>query len=186
MEDSEIVQLYWDRDSRAINVTAEKYGSYCHAIALNILGNQEDAEECVNDAYLGAWYSIPPQRPAVLSTYLGKIIRNLSLDRYRYYNAQKRRNSEIKSVLDELSECISNTSSVEQELDRKALIAAINAFLTTLSAEHRDIFLYRYWYTIPVKRIAKKYHKTTGNISVILNRTRQKLKDYLKEGGFEL
>lgn len=107
MEDREIVNLYWERNSNAIKETASKYGGYCKAIAKNILGNNEDAEECVNDIYLNTWNSIPPNRPNVLSTYLGKITRNLSFDRFRHRHADKRGGGEIELVLDELGECVS-------------------------------------------------------------------------------
>ncbi len=145
MEDREIVNLYWERNSNAIKETASKYGGYCKAIAKNILGNNEDAEECVNDTYLNTWNSIPPNRPNVLSTYLGKITRNLSFDRFRHRHADKRGGEEIELVLDELGECVSGADSVEQEVEKKELIRAINSFLDTLSQEKCNIFLCRYW-----------------------------------------
>lgn len=145
MEDREIVNLYWERNSNAIKETASKYGGYCKAIAKNILGNNEDAEECVNDTYLNTWNSIPPNRPNVLSTYLGKITRNLSFDRFRQRHADKRGGGEIELVLDELGECVSGADSVEQEVEKKELIRAINSFLDTLSQEKCNIFLCRYW-----------------------------------------
>ena len=145
MEDREIVNLYWERNSNAIKETASKYGGYCKAIAKNILGNNEDAEECVNDTYLNTWNSIPPNRPNVLSTYLGKITRNLSFDRFRQRHADKRGGGEIELVLDELGECVSGADSVEQKVEKKELIRAINSFLDTLSQEKCNIFLCRYW-----------------------------------------
>ena len=144
MEDREIVNLYWERNSNAIKETASKYGGYCKAIAKNILGNNEDAEECVNDTYLNTWNSIPPNRPNVLSTYLGKITRNLSFDRFRQRHADKRGGGEIELVLDELGECVSGADSVEQKVEKKELIRAINSFLDTLSQEKCNIFLCRY------------------------------------------
>lgn len=141
MEDREIVNLYWERNSNAIKETASKYGGYCKAIAKNILGNNEDAEECVNDTYLNTWNSIPPNRPNVLSTYLGKITRNLSFDRFRQRHADKRGGGEIELVLDELGECVSGADSVEQKVEKKELIRAINSFLDTLSQEKCNIFL---------------------------------------------
>lgn len=152
MEDREIVNLYWERNSNAIKETASKYGGYCKAIAKNILGNNEDAEECVNDIYLNTWNSIPPNRPNVLSTYLGKITRNLSFDRFRHRHADKRGGGEIELVLDELGECVSGADSVEQEVEKKELIRAINSFLDTLSQEKCNIFLCRYWYGNPCIR----------------------------------
>lgn len=186
MEDKEIVKLYWERNSNAIKETDSKYGGYCKAIATNILGNNEDAEECVNDTYLNTWNSIPPSRPTVLSTYLGKITRNLSFDRFRHKHADKRGGGEIELVLEELGECVSDADSVEQEVEKKELVWTINAFLDTLSQEKCDIFLCRYWYAIPVSEIAIRFGMTEGNVSVTLNRIRGKLKNYLMERGYDL
>ena len=186
MEDREIVNLYWERNSNAIKETASKYGGYCKAIAKNILGNNEDAEECVNDTYLNTWNSIPPNRPNVLPTYLGKITRNLSFDRFRQRHADKRGGGEIELVLDELGECVSGADSVEQKVEKKELIRAINSFLDTLSQEKCNIFLCRYWYAIPVSEIATRFGMSEGNVSVTLTRIRIKLKNYLKERGYDL
>lgn len=186
MEDREIVNLYWERSSNAIKETASQYGSYCKSIARNILGNDEDAEECVNDTYWNAWNSIPPNRPNVLSAYLGRITRNLSLDRLRRRHADKRGNGEIELVLEELGECVSGTDSVELEVEKKELVHAINEFLDTLSQEKCNIFLCRYWYAIPVSEIAARFGMTQGNVSVTLNRIRGKLKKYLIERGYDL
>ena len=119
MEDKEIVELYWQRNQKAINETASKYGSYCIYIAKNILNNYEEAEECVNDTYLNAWNSIPPNRPNVLSTFLGKIIRHLSIDKLRRAKADKRGRGEFALVLDELAECVSGRESVSDEFEKK-------------------------------------------------------------------
>ena len=186
MEDIEIVALYWDRDPNAISETDSKYGGYCKAIAKNILGSNEDAEECVNGTYLNAWNSIPPHRPDILSTYLGKITRNLSFDRYRHKQAEKRGGGEIELVLDELAECVSGTDSVEQEFEKNELVRTINSFLDTLSPDKCSIFLCRYWYAIPVSEIAERFGMTEGNVSVTLNRIRGKLKTYFMERGYEL
>ena len=186
MEDREIINLYWERNSNAIKETASKYGGYCKSIAKNILGNNEDAEECVNDTYLNTWNSIPPNRPNILSTYLGKITRNLSFDRFRHRHADKRGGGEIELVLDELGECVSGADSVEQEVEKKELVRAINSFLDTLSQEKCNIFLCRYWYALPVSEIATRFGMSEGNVSVTLNRIRSKLKNYLKERGYDL
>lgn len=186
MEDKEIIRLYWNRNHAAITETESRYGAYCKTIALNILGNGEDTEECVNDTYLNAWNSIPPYRPAVLSSYLGKITRNLAFDRFRANHAAKRGGDEINIVLDELAECVSGTDSAADELDRQELRTAINDFLASLPAEKRSIFLLRYWYVYPVSEIAKKHDMTAGNVSVTLSRVRQKLKQYLLERGYAL
>lgn len=186
MDDKEIVQLYWDREHRAITETASKYGGYCNAIAKNILGNQEDTEECVNDTYLNAWNSLPPHRPAILSTYLGKITRNLAFDRFRSNHAEKRGKGEINLVLDELAECVSGTDCVEDAVNQHELMKTINAFLATLPKEKCDIFLLRYWYVCPVSEIAEKCGMTTGSVSAALSRMRRKLKAYLIERGYDL
>jgi RNA polymerase sigma-70 factor (ECF subfamily) len=186
MDDAKIVRLFWDRDEQAISATADKYGNYCTAIARNILGNREDAEECVNDTYLNAWNAMPPHRPGVLSTFLGKITRNLSFDRYKHNTADKRGGGETTAVLDELLDLVSDTDSVEQELDRKELVEAIDTFLGTLSDRKRDIFVCRYWYFDSISAIAASFGMTENSVSVQLNRIRQKLHDYLLERGFDL
>lgn len=186
MEDREIVGLYFDRDMRAIEETSAKYRNYCTAVAVNILGNSEDAEECLNDALHSAWNSIPPQKPENLRTYIGKIVRNLSFDRYRKNNSQKRGGGEIAFVLDELSEIVSGKDTPEMEIDRKELVSDINCFLKESSKEKRSIFVMRYWYTMSVEDISKKSGKSQTNVSVILNRVRNELKAYLNERGYVL
>jgi RNA polymerase sigma-70 factor (ECF subfamily) len=186
VDDAKIVQLYWDRDDQAIPATAEKYGSYCTSIAKNILGNYEDAEECVNDTYLHAWNSIPPHRPSILSTFLGKIVRNLSFNRYKHNTAHKRGGGELPAVLDELSFLVSGKEDVEQAVSRRELADAIDGFLDTLSPAKRAIMVSRYWYSDSVNDIAKRYKMRPGAVSMTLNRLRRKLRDYLTERGFEL
>lgn len=186
MDDNKILQLYWDRDEKAISATSQKYGSYCQSIARNILGNVEDAKECVNDTYLNAWNSIPPQRPKMLSAYLGKITRNLSFNLYKKNKAEKRGGSQIPLVLDELSEVISTSTNLEEDWNRKEIVEAINSFLSSIPAEKRKLFVCRYWYADSVKDIAEKFGMTEGNVSVTLNRLRKKLHNYLEERGFEL
>jgi RNA polymerase sigma-70 factor (ECF subfamily) len=186
MDDAKIVQLYWDRDEQAIPATADKYGSYCTAIAKNILGNKEDAEECVNDTYLSAWNSMPPHKPNILSAFLGKITRNLSFNRYKHNTADKRGGGELLAVLDELADCVSGKEDTEQEFNRKELVKAIDAFLDTLPRDKRSIFIGRYWYTDSISDIAKQHGMKEGAVSMTLNRLRAKLHDYLLERGFEL
>lgn len=186
MNDSEIVQLYWDRDQRAIAASAQKYGGYCISIAKNILKNQQDAEECVSDAYLNAWNAIPPQRPAILSAFLGKLTRNLAFNAYRRQLAKKRGGGEIVLVLEELSDFVSGADSVEQAMNRKALVKEINEFLDNLPRAKRDIFVCRYYYADSITAIARRFGLTQNNVSVTLNRTRSQLKKYLTERGFTL
>ena len=186
MDDAKIVQLYWDRNEQAILATADKYGNYCASIAKNILGNHEDAEECVNDTYLNAWNSMPPHRPSILSTFLGKIVRNLSIKRYKHNTADKRGGGQATVVLDEIAEFVSDADSVEQEIDRKELVTAIDSFLDRLPTDKRNIFICRYWYFDSISDIANRFRMTENNVSVTLNRLRLKLHNYLLERGFEL
>ena len=186
MKDKDIIQLYLDRNPQAISATAKKYGNYCTSIAHNILGNHEDAEECVNDAYLNTWNSIPPNHPTLLLAYLGKITRNLALTKYRYSHTQKRGNGEISLVLDELSECVSGSENIEKQIEQQELIQAINSFLKTLPPNKRNLFICRYWYSDSISSIAKRFGITEGNVSTILTRLRKKLKKYLIERGYEL
>ena len=160
MEDREIVNLYWERNSNAIKETASKYGGYCKSIAKNILGNNEDAEECVNDTYLNTWNSIPPNRPNTLSTYLGKITRNLSFDRFRHRHADKRGGGEIELVLEELGECVSDTDSVEQEVEKnkhKTYLEQAYDIITLLANQTKKIPLDKFKYkpiSFDTKRLA--------------------------------
>jgi RNA polymerase sigma factor (sigma-70 family) len=186
MDDAKIVQLYWDRNEQAISATADKYGNYCAAIAKNILGNSQDTEECVNDTYMNAWNSMPPHRPNILATFLGKITRNLALNKYKHNTADKRGNGQSPLVLDEIAEFVSGTNNVEQEINRKELILTIDHFLKELSSDKRNIFVCRYWYFDSISDIAIRFGMTENNVSVTLNRLRLKLHNYLLERGFEL
>lgn len=186
VEDAEIVRLYWDRDERALLETAERYGGYCASIAKNILGNREDAEECVNDTYMNAWNAMPPHRPGVLSAFLGKLTRNLSLNRYKRSTAEKRGGGQTPAVLEELAELVSDTDSVEQEIGLRELTAAIDGFLRRLPANKRRIFVCRYWYFDSVSEIAARFGMTEGHVSVTLHRLRGTLRDELLKMGFDL
>lgn len=186
MDDDGIIRLYWDRNDQAIRETSKKYGNYCKTIAKNILNNEEDAEECVNDTYLNAWNSMPTHWPEHLATFLGKITRNLSFNRYKYNHAEKRAGGEITLVLDELTDCVSDTDHVEQMIDRQELKRAVDSFVRSLSTEKRNMFVRRYWYADSVSEIAKDYGMLQGSVSKILERTRKQLKTHLTERGFEL
>ncbi|MDO5332038.1 MAG: sigma-70 family RNA polymerase sigma factor [Bacillota bacterium] len=181
-----IVKLYLSRDEAAIAQSKEKYDSYCYSVAFNVLKSAEDAKECVNDTYMRAWNSIPPNKPEKLSAYLGKIARNLAFDRYRKEHADKRGNGEMSAVLDELSECVASNESVEGSIDRQELINEINAFLKQLPKLQCDIFLLRYWYVMPVNEISQKCNVSTSNVTTILSRVRKSLKEYLVKRGFEI
>ena len=184
MEDSHIVDLYWARDEQAIPATASKYGRYCYTIAYHILANREDADESVNDTYMSAWERIPPHRPTVLSTFLGKITRRISLNRWRNMTRQKRGGGEVPLALDELSECIPSGSSAEQALEQKELSQAIARFLGTLPETERDVFLRRYWFFDPIADIAESFGFTQSKVTSMLHRTRGKLRKRLSEEGY--
>ena len=186
MDDGRIVQLYWERDERAIPATSDKYGGYCTSIAMHILGNQEDAEECVNDTYFNAWNAMPPHRPGILAAFLGKIKRNLSFNRYKHNTADRRGGGEMPAVLEELSDLVSGKDDVEQAFDQKELTQAIDGFLDHLSPKKRSIFIRRYWYTDSISEIAVRHNMRDGAVSMTLNRLRLKLRSYLLERGFEL
>ena len=189
MEDNQIVQLYFNRSEDAIFQTATKYGKYCHTIAYHILHNSEDSEdseECVNDTYLNAWRTIPPQRPKKLAAFLGKITRNLSIDLYRRYTAEKRSGSEMAIALDELGDCVSSLGSTINHVDEIALVDSLNRFLTSLSTEHRKIFMRRYWYVSSVKEIADEYGITESKVKMSLLRSRSKLREILEKEGIDL
>ena len=186
MEDVKIIELYFERDKKAIDETAAKYGGLCMSISMNILGVREDAQECVNDTYLKTWESIPPHRPSLLSAFVGKIARNLSINRLSRNTAAKRGGSQGALILDELSGIVSGSGSVEEEAEAKEMIRDINAFIGTLSEEQRYIFLRRYWYCDSIGDIAKSCKKSSNAVTVSLARTRGKLKEYLTERGYDL
>ena len=186
MEDEKIVELYFERNEQAILETANKYGNYCMSIAKNILGNKEDSEECVNDTYLNTWNSIPPHRPKMLSTFVGKIVRNLAFNRYKYNRAEKRGGGELPLVLDELAECVSGDDNVFDTYIMNKLTNSINDFLASLSEDKRNIFIRRYWYTESINEIAKSYGKETQTITMMLKRIRTKLHNYLIERGYDI
>ena len=186
MEDHAIIELYWERSEDAISKTAAKYGGYCYTIAYNILSNNEDAEESVNDTYLHAWNAMPPHRPQVLSTFLGKITRHLSIDIYRKRHSAKRGGSEYALSLDELSDCVPGEGSPEETLDARELAGHINRFLRELSPEARKLFVCRYYYFDPLAEAASALGITEGKAKTLLFRTRRKLKEYLEKEGYDL
>ncbi len=176
MEDEKIVELFLSRAEKAIIETERKYDKYLKTISYNILQDEEDAKECVNDTYLKTWNSIPPNNPKFLKLYLAKITRNIALNKYKSKNIKKR-GSTIEIVIEELQEC----SNIDQKIQYDTLLQNINEFLTKLSKEKRKIFLERYWYFETIKEISKKNKISESNVKIILLRTREKLKEYLKE-----
>lgn len=186
MEDKLIIALYWDRSENAISETAHKYGRYCHYIAHSVLQNEEDAAECVNDTYLRAWNAIPPKCPNNLRTFLGKITRNLALNRYEQRSAEKRGAGQLPQVLEELQECIPSDDSTDQIIDRIVLREILNTFLETLKPDARKVFVRRYWYFSSIQEIAQEFGMTESKVTVTLCRTRQKLAQLLKKEGIIL
>ena len=185
MNEEQIVDLFWQRKEEAIKVTEEKYSRYCLSIAINILSSEEDAKECVNDMLLRAWNSIPPAKPSNLKSYLGKITRNLALDKYDHLNAQKR-GSRNELVFDELSECIPDGSSDTGLVEQISLKKALNEFLGSLNEEKRIIFMQRYWYLSSVKEIATNLSISEGTVKITLLRLRAKFKKYLEKEGIKI
>lgn len=157
MEDSRIVELYWERSEAAITETSKKCGKYCYAIAYNILSNAEDADESVNDTYFDAWNSIPPHRPSILSTFLGKITRRISIDKWRGRTADKRGGGEIVQALDEMADCVPSGHSVEHEAEAAELKKIINDFVMSLPVMERRVFICRYWYLDSISAIAGQF-----------------------------
>ncbi|MBQ8720465.1 MAG: sigma-70 family RNA polymerase sigma factor [Clostridia bacterium] len=183
MQDSEIIELYFARDERAITETSDKYGTYCTRIALNILDDSFESDECVNDTYLRAWNSIPPTRPNIFRAFLAKITRNLALDKLSAKNSQKRGGRVFES-LDELAECV-GSSDITERLESEEIAGIINAFLRSERELVRRIFIRRYFYLDSVADIAKAYRIGEGRVKTVLHRARGKLALYLsKEGIF--
>lgn len=181
MEDSQIIALYFTRSEQAIQETDRKYGPYCFQIANGILSNPEDGEECVSDTYMTAWKSIPPNRPARLAPFLGKITRHIALDRWRRRFARKRGGGEVQLALEELEDCVPVKDTPEDALCRKEFREGLNRFLGSLPEQERIIFVSRYWYLRSVREISQKTGLPEGNIKTRLFRTRSKLRTFLSE-----
>ena len=183
MDDSQIIELFLARREEAIGAISQKYGGACQRLASNILGNQRDAEECVNDAYLGCWNSIPPQRPNPLSSYLLRITRNLALKRY-HKNTALKRNSHYDAALEELSEILPAADTAETALEATELTAALNRFLAILDKRERALFLRRYWYGESISAVAVFFDLRANTVSQTLSRTRKKLAKFLEKEGY--
>ncbi|MCL2766748.1 MAG: sigma-70 family RNA polymerase sigma factor [Peptococcaceae bacterium] len=186
MTDTEIIELYWNREQTAITQSANQYGRYCYSIAYGILRNNEDSEECITDTWYRAWEAIPPQRPNILSLFFGKITRNLAFNRYKMYRAQKRGGSEMSLVLHELEECIPSVNTVEQAIADNDLEVLINTFLHNTPERDCNIFLLRYWYNKSLAEIATQLSMKENNVKTILFRCRQKLKLFLEKEGVSI
>ena len=182
LDDREIIELFFERSEQAIAELSEKYGTICTKVACNILNNQQDAEECVNDAYLGVWNTIPPQRPDSFISYVCRIVRNLAIKRY-HFNTAVKRNSIYDVALDELEDCFPSAVSVEAEIDAKEAAREIDAFLETLEQENRVLFVRRYWHSDSIDDLAKLFGTSSHNISVKLSRMRKQLRNHLIQKG---
>lgn len=185
MHDEVIVQKFWDRDERAISESKKRYENYCLYIANNILSDRQDAEECLNDALLAAWNSIPPQKPKNLKTYLGKLIREIAIDRWRKNKAQKRISSEFLVSLDEL-EGIIGENEVDSSIEEAELSRLISLFLRSVRETERNVFVRRYWYCDSIRSICGRYGFGKSKVLMMLKRMRDKLTEYLKKEGYIL
>ena len=184
MDDQRIIDLYWSRSEAAITETDRKYGKYYYSIAYNILTNNEDAEESVSDTYMAAWKAMPPKRPSILATFLGKITRHLSIDRWRSRNRYKRGGGEIVLALEELEDCLTDGLSIEDAVQRKELTVFINRFLDALPDTERNVFLCRYWYVDSMQDIADTFGFSVNKVNSMLYRTRVKLRRALEREGY--
>ena len=185
MEDGKIIELFLERSEQAIDELSKKYGRLCLRIAENILGNPEDAEECVNDAYLALWNKIPPERPELLPAYLLRIVRNLSVKKY-HANTAAKRNSHYDVALDELEDCFPANTSVEEEAEARETARLIDVFLETMDEPSRILFVKRYFHGDSIEELAALFSTTKHNVSVRLSRTRKKLRKFLEEKGVSL
>lgn len=181
LDDQSILQLYLDRSETAIAETGAKYGAYCFSIANSILASREDSEECVNDAYFAAWNAIPPHRPARFSTFLGRLVRNISINRWKARTAGKRGGSEWDAALDELEPLADAKQDLEEKLSYQEMVASFNRFLRTLPKTERDVFLRRYWFVEPIGDIAESFGFTQSKTASMLLRTRQKLRRHFEK-----
>ena len=185
MDDGAIIELFFARSEQAVAELSGKYGAVCLRVAEHILNDRQDSEECVNDAYLAVWNTIPPQRPNPLLSYVCRIVRNLALKKYHANTAQKR-NSIYDAALEEIADCIPSSVSVEEEVEANEMAGYINRFLATLDRENRILFVRRYWHADSVEELALLFHTSKHNISVRLSRLRKSLKNYLTKEGVSI
>ena len=183
MTDEQIVALYWERDEQAIRVTQERYSAYLLSIAMNILANREDSEECENDTYLAAWHAMPPKRPSALAAFLAKIIRNLSLNKRRSNHAEKRGGGMTVIAFEELEGCLAENRSFREELEAEELAEVLNDFLSALGETERNLFVCRYFYGDSISDIADRFGYGESRVKTALMRTRNKLRAHLEKEG---
>jgi len=185
MQDAAIIELYWSRDERAISESDRHYGTYCRRISLNILSCLEDSEECVNDTWHRSWEAIPPQRPSSLAAFFGRIVRNLSISRYRAAHAKKRYDG-IAVLLSELEDCVPSRESVSQAMEGKLLTDAIDGWLARLEKDDRVLFVRRYWFGDPVNALAKECGCTQNQMAQRMLRLRKGLRTALGQEGIDV
>ena len=181
LEDEKIIALYFERNENAIAQTKIKYGKYCHKVAYNVLHNDEDTEECVNDAYLDAWKSIPPHKPKKLSVFLGAITRRIALDRFRNLTAAKRGGTETDASLNELEECVPYGKSIDEHLETKAIARVISAFLRKLPETEATLFIRRYFHFESVKELSEYFGFGESKTKMMLKKIREKLREELEK-----
>lgn len=184
MEDQRIIELFWQRDPQAIRQTQQKYGAYLTRVAMNVLGDPEDAQETVNDTYLAAWNAIPPHRPEILCAFLSKLTRRISIDLLRKNQSAKRGGGEYVLSIEELDQCLPGSSGTEEAVQANELASAIGEFLKTQSAKARNAFVCRYFYMDSVKDVARSCGLSEANAKVLLHRTRNALRHYLQKEGY--
>lgn len=186
MTDNDIIKLFWDRDEQAISRTEEKYHNYLYKISVNILYDEQDVRECLNDTYLSVWNSIPPNSPKAFKAYIGKIIRNISLNKFKSERTKKHGGGRVKDVLCELDECVSTAFDVEDAINEKELTALIEKFLRSQPKQKRNLFVKRYWYMNSIKKISLEFNISEAKVTAILCRMRKDLRIILETEGFNL
>ena len=185
MDDRQIIELFFNRDEAALSETQEKYGKYCLKIAGNILEDVEDSKECVNDTWVTAWNRIPPLKPVSLKAFLGKVVRDISLSKFREKHAEKR-NVAMTVMLDELEECIPSGINIEDQAEKRELIGLVNDYLESIKTEDRALFVRRYYFGESVKSLSEEYGCSENRMTQRLLKIRRKLKVFVEKGGYEL
>ncbi len=183
MDDEKIIEMFFDRNEQAVGETEKKYGRYCHSISYRILNSNEDSEECVNDTWLSAWNAIPPKKPESLRGFLGRICRNISLDRLDFLRADKR-NTNVTEAFEELELFLSGKEeNIPEEIFMRE---TVNKFLKSLDQKTRIIFMRRYWYFCSVEEIADSMGITENNVRVTLHRTKLKMRSFFEKEGITI
>lgn len=183
MNDEQIIGLFFQRSELAITEAKDRYGNYCHGVAFNILRNYEDSEECVSDTFLQAWNSIPPKKPDILKSFLGKITRNLALNKHKYNTAQKRHSEHPEALAEELSGCLPECEDPAQLCEDSFTVDCLNRFLSLQKEQTRKIFMRRYWYMASIREIANDFGISESSVKMALLRTRTALKAFLEKEG---